>query len=118
MKNILIIGCKKCLDNFCIGCGKCMAHDPTFMNMAPRPENTNISLISCGDCNGCKIPEKVESFLKRTSVEEYKEIQIKLASCVKELCPFSDDIITTLENNFPYEILKTEEEYRVQKILA
>jgi predicted metal-binding protein len=118
MKNILIIGCKKCLDNFCIGCGKCMAHNPSYPKVADSPVGTEVSLISCGDCNGCNIPGKVKSFLDRIPVEDFKYIQIKLASCVKEICPFQEDILKTLKNEFPYEIIENDNEYRVKKILA
>ena len=57
MEKILIIGCKKAMDDVCIGCSRCLVG---FNKRAGKFEEYGedaeiIGLLNCGDCPGATI---------------------------------------------------------------
>ena len=62
MEKILIVGCKRAMDDICIGCSRCMvAFNRRIGEFERYKENDAelIGLLNCGDCPGATIVSRL-----------------------------------------------------------
>jgi predicted metal-binding protein len=58
MEKILIVGCKRTMDDVCIGCSRCMVAFNRRMGEFERYKDQEAELmgiLNCGDCPGAAI---------------------------------------------------------------
>ncbi len=96
MEKVLIVGCKKSMDDVCIGCSRCLVgfnrKDGEFQRYKDQDVEL-IGLLNCGDCPGASIiPRLVQMNLWNKPMDE-KVTKIHIAPCIKDHCPHKDIII-------------------------
>ena len=59
MEKVLIVGCKRAMDDVCIGCSRCFVgfnrREGDFAQYKDEPDAQIMGLLSCGDCPGATI---------------------------------------------------------------
>ena len=65
MEKILIVGCKRAMDDVCIGCSRCIVglnrKDGEFERYTDQ-DTELIGLLNCGDCPGASIVTRLARY--------------------------------------------------------
>ena len=96
MEKILIVGCKKAMDDVCIGCSRCLVgfnrREGAFAEYAGQ-EAEVMGLLGCGDCPGAAIVTRLAQVKLWNAPMNEKPTKIHLAPCLTDHCPHADVII-------------------------
>jgi len=96
VEKILIVGCKKAMDDVCIGCSRCLVgfnrRAGKFADYAPG-EAEVIGLINCGDCPGAGIVTRLAQVKLWNAPMNEKPTVIHIGPCLVDHCPHAATII-------------------------
>ena len=112
MEKILIIGCKKTMDQICFGCTRCLAgfnrNQGEFVRYAGQ-EAELIGLTACGDCPGNTLVPRLA--LQWNSPVGEEPTKIHLAPCVVK-CPHGQSIIEDVKAKCGIEVIEGTHPYQ------
>lgn len=96
MEKILIVGCKKAMDDVCIGCSRCMVgfnrREGAFEDYAGKDAEL-MGLLGCGDCPGAAIVTRLAQVKLWNAPMNEKPTKIHIAPCLADHCPQAEVII-------------------------
>ena len=96
MEKVLIVGCKKAMDDVCIGCSRCLVgfnrKEGEFA--AYKDKDAEImGMINCGECPGAAIVTRLAQVSLWNNPMDEKVTKIHIATCITDHCPHKDTII-------------------------
>lgn len=99
MEKILIIGCKKAMNDACIGCSRCMVgfnrREGEFSQYEDDAEL--IGLLNCGDCPGAIIVTRMAQFALWNKPMNEVPTKIHVAPCIMDHCPYKDTLLAKIK---------------------
>jgi predicted metal-binding protein len=108
MEKILIVGCKRAMDDVCIGCSRCMV---AFNRKVGEFESYKgkevelIGLLNCGDCPGAAIvPRLVQINLWNKPMNE-DITKVHVAPCIIDHCPYKEVLIEKIKSKAGVEVV-------------
>ncbi|MBU1155022.1 MAG: CGGC domain-containing protein [Proteobacteria bacterium] len=121
MEKILIVGCKKAMDDVCIGCSRCLVgfnrRGGEFARY-PQGEAEVMGLLSCGDCPGAAIVTRLAQVKLWNAPMEEKPTKIHIGPCLSDHCPHADTIITKIKAKSGIEVIEGTHHYFPEDIFA
>ncbi|MFZ5427848.1 MAG: CGGC domain-containing protein [Thermodesulfobacteriota bacterium] len=99
MEKILIFGCKKAMDDVCIGCSRCLVgfnrREGAFKAYEGQ-EAQILGLLNCGDCPGAAVVTRLAQVKLWNAPLGEKPTVIHVGPCVTDHCPHKDVILKKL----------------------
>ncbi|MBT3226735.1 MAG: CGGC domain-containing protein [Deltaproteobacteria bacterium] len=121
MEKILIIGCKRTMDDVCIACSRCMVAFNRKEGEFSGYQGQDIQLLgilNCGDCPGASIvPRLAQVSLWNKPLGE-KVTKIHLGPCLVDHCPYSESIIKKIKATSGIEVIEGTHPYLPENIFA
>ena len=121
MEKVLIIGCKKTMDDVCIACSRCLVAFNRKAGEFEKYKNIDVELIgllNCGDCPGASIvPRMAQMSLWNKPMNE-KVTKIHIAPCIVDHCPYADEIIKKIKATSGVEVILETHPYKPENIFA
>ncbi len=96
MEKILVVGCRKAMDDVCIGCSRCLVAFNRREGEFERYDQENaqiIGLLNCGDCPGVAIVPRLAQMSLWNKPMDEKVTKVHIAVCIVDHCPYKDSII-------------------------
>ncbi|MBF0102325.1 MAG: CGGC domain-containing protein [Desulfobacterales bacterium] len=121
MEKILIVGCKKSMDDVCIGCSRCMVGFNRREGEFSRYKNTDaevIGLLNCGDCPGVAIVTRLAQINLWNKPMNEKPTKIHIAPCIMDHCPNKETLLTKIKAKAGIEVIEGTHPYKPEKIFA
>ena len=121
MEKILIVGCKKIMDNVCIGCSRCMVSFNKKNGEFKRYENSDaeiIGLLNCGDCPSAAIITRLAQIKLWNQPMGENVTKIHIGPCILGNCPYKDTIIQKLKAKAGVEVIEGTHPYKIEDIFA
>lgn len=121
MEKILIVGCKKAMDDVCIGCCRCLVGFNRKNGEFERYKNENAEitgLINCGDCPGAAIVTRLAQVNLWNKPMEEKITRIHIAPCIVDHCPHSETIIKKIKAKSGVDVIEGTHTYKPENIFA
>jgi predicted metal-binding protein len=109
MEKILIIACKRMMDDYCIACSRCMVafnrREGQFTEYKDKDAEL-IGILGCGDCPGGSIvPRLVGVNLWNKPLNE-KVTKVHVGTCIMRGCPYKDTIIRQIKDTAGVEVIE------------
>jgi predicted metal-binding protein len=109
MEKILMIGCKKLMDDVCIACSRCMVafnrREGTFARYKDQAAEM-LGFLHCGDCPGVGVVNRMAQFkLWNTSLGE-KPTKIHLGTCLVNYCPEKEHLVANIKAKAGVEVIE------------
>lgn len=121
MEKILIIGCKKAMDDVCIGCSRCLVgfnRRGGEFSRYPEGEAEVMGLLSCGDCPGAAIVTRLAQVKLWNAPMEEKPTKIHIGPCLTDHCPYAETIIKKIKAKSGIEVIEGTHPYMPADIFA
>lgn len=100
MEKVVIVGCKRVMDDVCVACSRCMTgfnrREGAFE--AYRESGAELlGMLGCGDCPGAGIvPRLIQLKLWNLPFNE-APTKIHIAPCIAEHCPYKEAIMEKIQ---------------------
>jgi predicted metal-binding protein len=121
MEKILVVGCKKTMDDVCIGCSRCMVafnrREGEFSRYKDG-EAQLIGMLNCGDCPGAAIVPRLALLNLWNKRVDEKVTKIHVGPCVADHCLYKDTIIDKIRNASGIEVILGTHPYKPENIFA
>ncbi len=121
MEKILIVGCKRTMDDVCIACSRCMVAFNRREGEFARYKDQDVQLmglLNCGDCPGASIiPRLAQVKLWNAPLGE-KPTKIHVGPCMTHHCPHKDTIIQKIKAKSAIEVIEGAHPYLPEDIFA
>jgi predicted metal-binding protein len=121
MEKILIIGCKKAMDDVCVGCSRCMVGFNRREGEFARYKDTEaelIGLLNCGDCPGAAIVPRLVQFALWNKPLEEKPTKVHIGPCIVDHCPHKEIIVDKIMAKCGVEVIMGTHPYVPKDIFA
>ncbi|WP_028574319.1 CGGC domain-containing protein [Desulfonatronovibrio hydrogenovorans] len=120
MEKILIIGCKRAMNEVCIGCSRCLvAFNRREGKFGDYPKDAQIlGLLSCGDCPGSTIVTRLAQVKLWNSPMQEVPTRVHISPCITDHCPHADEITAKIKNKAGIKVISGTHEYIPEKIFA
>jgi len=121
MEKILIVGCKKAMDDVCIGCSRCLVGFNRREGEFARYANTEaevMGLLNCGDCPGATIVTRLAQVNLWNKPMDEKVTKIHIAPCITDHCPHAETIINKIKAKSGIEVIEGAHPYKPDNIFA
>jgi predicted metal-binding protein len=121
MEKILIIGCKRAMDDVCIGCSRCMVgfnrREGEFA--AYKGEDAEVlGLINCGDCPGATIVTRLAQLALWNAKMAELPTKIHIGPCITQHCPHKETIIGKIKAKAGIPVIEGAHPYMPSDIFA
>jgi len=121
MEKVLIVGCKKAMDDVCIGCSRCLVgfnrREGEFA--AYKDQDAEVmGLINCGDCPGATIVTRLAQVNLWNKPMGEKVTKVHVAPCITDHCPYKDTIIKKIKAKSGVEVIEGTHPYKPDNIFA
>ena len=96
MDKVLIIGCRKAMDDICIGCSRCLVsfnRREAFFELYEVSDAEVMGMLSCGDCPGSTIVTRLAQVKLWNAPLGEQPTVIHIGPCIVEHCPHAETII-------------------------
>lgn len=121
MEKVLIVGCKKAMDDVCIGCSRCLVgfnrRDGEFSRYR-EGEAVIIGLLNCGDCPGAAIVTRLAQLNLWNKPMEEKVTKIHLGPWLTDHCPHRETLIKKIQDKSGVEVILGTHPYKPDNIFA
>ena len=121
MEKILIIGCKRAMDDVCIGCSRCLVAFNRRAGGFSRYADQDVELmglLNCGDCPGAAIvPRLAQVSLWNKPLGE-QVTKVHIAPCITDHCPHSETLIKKIKAKAGVEVIEGAHPYIPENIFA
>ncbi|MBW1709753.1 MAG: CGGC domain-containing protein [Deltaproteobacteria bacterium] len=121
MEKVLIIGCKRAMDDVCIGCSRCMVGFNRREGEFSRYKDEDVELmglLNCGDCPGSAIVTRLAQVKLWNAPMEEKVTKVHVAPCVIDHCPHKDIIVSKIKAKAGVEVIEGTHPYKPDNIFA
>ena len=109
MENILIIGCKKTMDDVCIACSRCMVgfnrREGEFARYKDE-EAEMVGILNCGDCPGAGIVTRLAQINLWNKPLDQKISKVHIANCLLDNCSHRDTLIEKIKNKAGVDVIE------------
>ena len=96
---ILVVGCKKTMDDACIGCSRCLVgfnrRVGAFADLGDDAEM--IGLMHCGDCPGASVVHRLTQMALWNKPMAEQPTRVHIASCITDHCPYQRKLCAKIE---------------------
>ena len=121
MEKILIVGCKRMMDDVFIGCSRCLVgfnrREGDFARYKDQDAEV-MGLLNCGDCPGATIVTRLAQVSLWNKPLEEKVTKVHIAPCIVDHCPHKDTIIKKIEAKAGVEVIQGTHPYKPENIFA
>lgn len=121
MEKILIIGCKRAMDDVCIGCSRCLVgfnrKEGSFNRYADEAVEL-MGLLNCGDCPGAAIVPRLAQVSLWNKPMGEQVTKVHIAPCVVDHCPYSETLIKKIKAKAGVEVVIGTHPYIPENIFA
>ncbi len=121
MDKILIVGCKKAMDDVCIACSRCHVafnrregHFETYKNS----DAEILGILNCGDCPGATIVTRLAQISLWNKPMNEKVTKVHIAPCITDHCPYKETIIAKIKAKAGVQVIEGTHEYKPGNIFA
>ena len=121
MEKILIIGCKRAMDDVCIGCSRCLVGFNRKEGSFSRYEGEAVELmglLNCGDCPGAAIVPRLAQVSLWNKPMGEQVTKVHIAPCVVDHCPYSETLIKKIKAKAGVEVIVGTHPYIPENIFA
>jgi predicted metal-binding protein len=120
MEKILIIGCKRVMNDVCIACSRCtVAFNRRVGAFESYGEDAELlGILNCGDCPGAGIVPRLAQFKLWNAPMGEKPTKIHIAPCILSGCPYQDKLISTIMEKSGIEVVEGSHPYAPEDIFA
>ncbi len=119
MEKVLIIGCKRVMDDVCIACSRCLVAFNRREGEFSQYEDAEIlGLLNCGDCPGAAIVPRLAQVKLWNAHMEEKPTVVHIATCVVDHCPHKDVLIGKIKATVGVPVVEGSHPYRPQNVFA
>jgi len=119
MEKVLVVGCKKTMDDVCIACSRCMVGFNRKEGEFTRYKDQDaelIGILNCGDCPGASIiPRLAQMNLWNAPMGE-KVTKIHLGPCITHHCPHKDVLLNKIKAKSGVEVIEGAHPYLPEDI--
>ncbi len=120
MEKILIIGCKRVMNDVCIACSRCMVgfnrREGAFSVYGEDAEL--LGILNCGDCPGAGIVPRLAQFKLWNAPQGEKPTKIHVAPCILNGCIYKEGLIATIREKAGVEVVEGGHPYAPADIFA
>jgi len=120
MEKILIVGCKKAMDDVCIGCSRCMVgfnrREGEFQRYDKDAEL--MGLLNCGDCPGATIVTRLAQVNLWNKPMGETPTKVHIAPCITDHCPHSETLIKKIKAKAGVEVVEGTHPYMPSDIFS
>lgn len=121
MEKVLIVGCKRAMDDVCIGCSRCMVgfnrRDGEFAAYKDKDAEL-IGILSCGDCPGAAIVTRLAQVKLWNAPLGESVTKVHLGPCLVDHCPYRETIIKKIKAKAGVPVIEGTHPYIPQDIFA
>jgi predicted metal-binding protein len=121
MEKILIVGCKRAMDDVCIGCSRCMVgfnrREGEFERYKGKDAHL-MGLINCGDCPGATIVTRLAQVNLWNKPLGETVTKIHIGPCIADHCPYKDTLIKKIRAKAGIEVIEGAHPYKPDQIFA
>ncbi len=121
MEKILIVGCKRAMNDVCIGCSRCLVafnrREGTFGSY-PAGGAEVVGILNCGDCPGATIVTRLAQVKLWNAPLGETVTKIHLGPCLTDHCPHKELIINKIKAKSGVEVIEGAHPYLPQDIFA
>ncbi|MFP4168593.1 MAG: CGGC domain-containing protein [Desulfonatronovibrionaceae bacterium] len=120
MEKILIVGCKKIMDDVCIGCSRCLVgFNRRKGKFADYGEDAELmGLLNCGDCPGSAIVTRLAQVKLWNAPMQEKPTKIHIAPCIVDNCPYKDTLVQKIRAKAGIEVVEGGHPFAPSEIFA
>jgi predicted metal-binding protein len=121
MEKILIIGCKKAMDDICIGCSRCLvAFNRREGDFSPyeKGDAEVMGLLNCGDCPGATIVTRLAQVSLWNKPMDETVTKIHLGPCIVDHCPHVKPLLKKIKAKAGVEVIEGTHPYKPDNIFG
>ena len=121
MEKVLIIGCKRTMDEVCIGCSRCLVafnRREGLFELYEVHEAEVLGLLSCGDCPGAGIVTHLAQVKLWNAPLNEKPTKVHLGPCLTDHCPHKDAIIKKIKAKAGVNVIEGTHPYMPENVFA
>lgn len=121
MDKILIVGCKKAMDDVCIGCSRCLVgfnRREGFFEMYEDSPAQVMGLLNCGDCPGATVVTRLAQVKLWNAPLGEKPTAIHVGPCITDHCPYREIILSKLRAKAGIPVIEGTHPYVPKDIFA
>ena len=121
MEKILIVGCKKAMDDVCIGCSRCLVGFNRRAGEFSRYEANGaeiMGLLNCGDCPGATIVTRLAQVNLWNKPLDEKPTKIHIGPCITDHCPYQETLVNKIKAKSGIEVIEGCHPYKPNDIFA
>ncbi len=121
MEKILILGCKKVMNDICIACSRCTVgfnrKDGEFERYADTDAQL-LGILNCGDCpGGAAVSRLIQLKLWNAPMDEMPT-KIHIAPCILGGCPHKDEMLEKIKKAAGIEVIEGTHPYKAGQVFA
>ena len=121
MEKILIVGCKRAMDNVCVACSRCMVgfnrRDGEFSRYQDQ-EAQLVGILNCGDCPGAAIVPRLAQISLWNKPMEEKVTKVHVGPCIMDHCPHKETLLNKIKAKSGVEVIEGTHPYIPQDVFA
>lgn len=121
MEKVLIVGCKRAMDDVCIACSRCMVGFNRKEGEFSRYKDDDaqlLGILGCGDCPGAAIVPRLAQINLWNKPMEEKPTKVHIAPCIKDHCPYNETIMAKIKAKAGVEVIEGTHPYIPENIFA
>lgn len=121
MEKILIVGCKKAMDDVCIGCSRCLVgfnRKEGEFSVYKDTDAEVTGLLNCGDCPGATIVTRLAQVNLWNAPMGEKVTKIHIGPCIMDHCPHKEVIVKKIKAKAGVEVIEGAHPYKPDNIFA
>jgi predicted metal-binding protein len=121
MEKIVIVGCKRAMDDVCIGCSRCIVALNRKEGEFSRYKDVEaelLGLLNCGDCPGAAIVTRLAQLNLWNAPMGEKPTKIHIGPCITDHCPHKDTIVNKVKAKAGIEVIEGTHPYKPQDIFV
>ena len=120
-EKILIVGCKRAMDDVCIGCSRCMVGFNRRAGEFARYENVDaeiMGILNCGDCPGATIVTRLAQVKLWNAPQGENVTAVHIAPCILDHCPYAKTIADKIRAKAGCPVYEGTHPYKPDNIFA
>ena len=121
MEKILIVGCKRAMNDVCIGCSRCLVgfnRREGHFEIYKDKQAEVMGLLNCGDCPGATIVTRLAQVNLWNAPMDEKPTKVHIAPCIIDHCPHKETIIGKIKAKVAVEVIEGTHPYMPKNIFA
>jgi predicted metal-binding protein len=121
MEKILIVGCKRAMNDYCVACSRCIVgfnrKDGEFSRYRDKDAEL-IGLLNCGDCPGATVVTRLAQMDLWNRPMGEKVTRIHVGPCIVDHCPHKDTIVSKIKAKSGVEVIEGTHPYKPENIFG